>query len=139
MTGWQQPRGQRSDTPASAEWTAGRVLTLLSHYYQPDQPSELSEAAMLDWLEILDGQSEAHIQRACIDHMRERPRTRPTPGDILKRVNAFRANEARAHHSAEVHSLPPPRERVSAEAANEILRAAGFVPRRIPQQQEAAQ
>lgn len=83
---------------------------------------------MIDWLEILDGQTERHIARACLDHLRECPRARPTPGDIYRRVMELRAHEAKRTAASNRVTLPspPPRNAVTAERANEIVRAAGF-------------
>jgi hypothetical protein len=80
---------RRSDGPtrsAHAAWIAGRVQTLLSHYYQPDHPLEVAEAAIDDWIAVLIDFSRPVIERACDSYIRDQPRRRPTPGDIAAKA-----------------------------------------------------
>lgn len=114
-------------------WLAGRITTLLSHYYTPDIPAALSEAAMVDWLAVLDGLPRDDIERACMDYLRDEPDRRPTPGRIRKRVLAKRA-WAEKYRAPVVQIEAPSRERVTPEAANAILAEAGFTPRRMAQE-----
>lgn len=67
---------------AHAAWISGRIETLLSHYYQPDSPSEVRDGAIDDWVEILSHLPKAAIEMACAAWLRDQPRRRPTPGDI---------------------------------------------------------
>lgn len=69
-----------------AQWIAGRIKTLLSHYYQPDTPQEVEEAAMDDWIEILLPFRQRDIERACSGYLRDQPRRRPSPGEIRARA-----------------------------------------------------
>lgn len=69
-----------------AEWVAGRVETLLSHYFQPDTPAEVETAAIGDWIEMLVSCSPDSISHACASYLRDQPRRRPTPGDIYARA-----------------------------------------------------
>ena len=81
--------GQQIDTQIDrrhAAWIAGRIETLLSHYYQPDQPREVLEAALDDWVELLAPLSKQSIDAACSSWLRDEPRKRPTPGDIRARA-----------------------------------------------------
>lgn len=68
--------------------------TLLSHYFQPDNPADVQDAALLDWVRELDGCSQPAIDAACRSYLREEPRRRPTPGDILARSQSH--DQARA-------------------------------------------
>lgn len=70
-----------------AQWIAGRVTTLLSHYYQPDAPAELREAAIDDWIKLLLPFPPQTIEKACASYLRDQPRRRPSPGDICARCN----------------------------------------------------
>lgn len=72
-----------------AAWIAGRIQTLLSHYFQPDAPMEVQEAALGDWVEVMAHFSRQAIESACGSYLRDQPRRRPTPGDILRRCNAY--------------------------------------------------
>jgi hypothetical protein len=58
------------------------------HYFQPETPSELAEAAIDDWIEALLPYSQQNIQDACRAHLWDEPRRRPTPGDIRARAAA---------------------------------------------------
>ena len=71
---------------ATKEWIAGRVEVLLSHYFQPDNPVDVQDAAIADWIRALDGFSQQAISRACDSYIRDQPRRRPSPGDILARA-----------------------------------------------------
>lgn len=126
-------RAPSSGSAASEAWIAGRVETALSHYFQPDQPSSVSEAAMVDWLTCLHGFEKAHLAHAFDSYLRDQPRRRPTPGDIRQRALAQRkAHLDRQKRVGGVHapigSLPPPvnPDRADAEAVDRICRAAGF-------------
>lgn len=90
------------------EWIGGRIETLLSHYFQPDQPQEVTEAALDDWVEVLVDYSQDHIENACKTYMRNQPRKRPTPGDIRsiceqqrdrERMRSQRANAGRGNRN----------------------------------------
>ena len=83
-----QPAPQ-NDTQHAA-WIAGRVLTLLKHYYSPETSPELQDAMIDDWVEMLTPFSQAAIERACHGYMRDQPRRRPTPGDIRSRCREER-------------------------------------------------
>ena len=65
-----------------ASWIAGRVMVLLSHYFQPDNPVEVQQAALKDWVAALAPYPQHVIERACERYLRNQPRRRPTPGDI---------------------------------------------------------
>ena len=135
MNDWKQPCAPPNGSTGkrNSGWLAGRITTLLSHYYTPDIPATLSEAAMVDWLAVLDGLPTDDIERACMDYLREQPRRRPTPGDIRQRVLAKRA-WAEKYRAPVVPIEAPSRERVTPEAANAILAEAGFRPRRMAQE-----
>lgn len=117
--------------PASTKWIAGRVMTLLSHYYQPNQTDAVAEAVIIDWVNILREFTQDQIERACRAYMEEFPRYRPGPGDIKRRIQKV----ALAHEPGgfTAKALPPPEQkvdRVSAEKAQEILSAFRFDPER---------
>jgi len=80
-----QTTGSTPSSPERAahrEWIGGRALTLLSHYYRPDDPVELTAAIGQDWADVLEGIPREFIQRAAIQYQREEPRKKPTPGAI---------------------------------------------------------
>ena len=100
------PQGSQKRT-ASPQWIAGRALTLLSHYYQPDTPAEVTEAAIGDWVRALEGQTQDAIERACRGYLRDQPRRRPTPGDIRSRCNGVQQKTGKRAElsSDELHLL----------------------------------
>lgn len=111
---------------AHREWIGGRALTLLSHYWRDDDPVELTAAIGRDWADVLEGIPQEYVQRACLEYMRTEPRKKPTPGEIYQRaVKAM--PKPQVVPTAEVERP----ERVSAEAANEILAKAGYSVKRM--------
>ena len=69
---------------AHREWIAGRIATLLSHYWRDDDPIELLTAMAADWVEVMAGMPQQAVQQACVQYLRNEPRRRPTPGAILE-------------------------------------------------------
>ena len=81
-------------------WIAGRVQVLLSHYFQPDNPTDVVEAAIGDWIEALSPFSQPAIDNACRRYLHNQPRRRPTPGDIRAAAQAFGKNGSEAKNGA---------------------------------------
>jgi hypothetical protein len=80
---------QNSQQDCSSEhiaWITGRVETLLSHFFQPDQPAEVTEAAIEDWVSALAGQPIVAIDHACRAYLKDNTRRRPVPSEILARA-----------------------------------------------------
>ena len=73
---------ESAESGQHAAWIAGRVMVLLSHYFQPDNPVEVQQAALADWVSALAPFPQHVIERACERYLRNQPRRRPTPGDI---------------------------------------------------------
>ncbi len=113
------------DQPDHRQWIAGRIYTLLSHYWREDDPDALTTAIANDWVEVLAGMPQRAIQNACVQYLRDEPRRKPTPGAILELTRAA-APPPRLIVS---QAPPPPKpERISAERANEIMKEVGFRP-----------
>lgn len=74
--------------PASPKWIVGRIQTLLSHYFQPDTPSDVIEAALVDWVKALQGFSTDQIEAGCQSYLRRQPSRRPAPADVRHRIQA---------------------------------------------------
>lgn len=102
----------------------GRVLTLLSHYWRDDDPSELTEAIARDWADILDGLPQDAIAKACLKYLRTEPGRKPTPGAIYQ-MALEQMPRPKTTGAAFVPDPPRP-PRVTAEQAKQILKAAGF-------------
>ena len=103
----------------------------MSHYYQPDNATEIFEAALGDWLSCLTSISQRAIENACGAYLRDQPRRRPTPGDIRGRALDF----DRQQRERFVAALPPPppapaveRDVLTADRAQSICEELGFTP-----------
>lgn len=107
------------------QWIAGRILTLLSHYWREDDPSVMDEAIARDWADILEGMPQDAIGKACMAYLRNEPRRKPSPGAIYALARDFMPRPVIVPMQA-----PPevPRERMSAERAAEIMAEVGFRP-----------
>lgn len=99
---WQ---GGPENASQHAQWIAGRVTTLLSHYFQPDNPLEVQEAAIDDWVEALAPFSQISIELACKKYLRDQPRRRPTPGDIRSKIREPSTAKARQNNEGDRTSL----------------------------------
>ena len=106
----QQPLRNVSESggqPSSGHgaWIAGRIQTLLSHYYQQDNPMEVHEAAIEDWVDILSPFSRDSIEAACSGYLKDQPRRRPTPGDIRQRAAGHREGSGKARDQGDRNKL----------------------------------
>lgn len=109
-------------------WIGGRIITLLSHYWRDDDPVELTGALGKDWADVLEGLPKDAIQSAAVKYLRENPRKRPTPGAIYEMAREFLPRRP-VRKSADVISIVPEPERISAERAAQIMKEVGFSPR----------
>lgn len=86
----------RSDTKHAA-WIAMKVKATLSHYPEDwKQDSGVRDLAMDDWLDFLAPYSKKAIDLALSAHLRDQPRSKPTPGDIRARAAAHQTASATA-------------------------------------------
>lgn len=109
------------------EWIAGRILTLLSHYWREDDPSAMDEAIARDWADILEGMPQDAIAKACRRYLTEEPRRKPTPGAIYALAREYVPRPVIVARS----EPEPERERMSAERAAEIMAEVGFRPKKF--------
>ncbi len=110
------------------EWIAGRILTLLSHYWREDDPSAMDEAIARDWADILEGMPQDAVAKACRRYLTEEPRRKPTPGAIYALAREYVPRPVVVSRAPEPE---PVRERPSAERAAEIMAEIGFRPQRF--------
>jgi hypothetical protein len=104
------------------------MLTLLSHYWRDDDPSEMDEAIARDWCDILEGTPQDAIAKACTAYLRTEPRRKPTPGAIYALAKSFIPVPSVVYRAP----VPEPvKERMSAERAAEIMAEVGFRPRKF--------
>lgn len=71
------------------EWIAGRILTLLSHFWREDDPIELTAAIAADWVEILRPLSQSSIEKGCLAYLQNGSRAKPVPTEIYKLASKF--------------------------------------------------
>jgi hypothetical protein len=66
-----------------AEWIAGAVRILLSHFYIPDQDAHILDEGCADWIEVLEPFSQKNIELARKRWIGRMTR-RPSPAEIKK-------------------------------------------------------
>lgn len=76
--------------PAPSNWTAARVVTLLSHYFTAQQEAAQVRAVAVDWADMLADYPAWAIANACrwwLGHENPRRSYKPVPGDIQYRAH----------------------------------------------------
>lgn len=112
-------------------WILGRIATLLGHYWREDDPAEMTEAMGRDWADILEGLPQSAIASACMDYLRDQPKRKPTPGAIYALAREKIPRPASVTPVLRIVDYQAGRERVTAEAAAEIMKHAGFKPKKM--------
>lgn len=127
--------------PASPVWIMARVAALLSPYYDKDTPRAVREMEAEDWLEALAQYPQWAIERAVrfwksADNADRRKK--PLEGDIAARckvemrgIGALPDLLSRKRDGRFIGSEPQRDPPVSRDTAQEIMRAAGFAPRKM--------
>lgn len=90
------PVSPRGSAIASPTWVAARAEALLAHYWR-DGDDFTAEAVLSDWVDALKNEPRPAIEAAVSTWLRESPRARPRPGDILERAREW---QARQHDTA---------------------------------------
>jgi len=110
---------------------ASEVKVVLSAYFQPHEAEEIKAAQLAWWCDELQDWTREQVVWALRQWNRTNPDKRPTPGHILAICKDARGRKI----AASVARAPDPdpfANRVSGEAANEIMRLAGIMPREMP-------
>lgn len=128
--------------PSDPVRTMARAAALLDPYYDKGTPQSIREIEMEDWADALADFPDWAIERAAkwwkgADNPQRRKR--PLEGDIAARCKvemmAVRAAEIRERSGwTGFSSSQETAERISPERASEILREAGFTPKRFGQE-----
>ena len=125
--------------PANPAWLMARVASLLTAYYEKNTPQSVREMEAEDWADALAEYPAWAINKAVRwwkGPLNENRHRRPVEGDISARA----AREMDAVSAAKIilrsgvalqATIDHGRERVSKEAAAEILAAAGFAPNKF--------
>lgn len=111
------------------EWLAGRVKVLLNQFWRHDDPVEVEEALIRDWVEVLKDYPSAEVNDACRAYLAHPDLTeagrpvRPIPGTIVRIIERERSRAAAVTrgrpHKPEVDSEP--RRIVTPEQAAAIM------------------
>jgi hypothetical protein len=110
----------------------GRIVTLLSHYYRPDDDPEILRAQAADWYAVMKGFPIYAINAACIEYLANEPRRKPAPGAIVELCRKIMPKPRIGEKDDKRIALAgPERARITPEAANEILARAGYPVRRF--------
>lgn len=105
-------------------WISGRVKVLLGHFWRPDDPVEVEEALLRDWVEVLKGFSTDEVNAACRAYLAHPERTeagrpiRPGPWTI---VSLIERNRPRPNVVLKQAPTTAPRELVTPEQAAAIM------------------
>lgn len=129
--------------PVEPAWCMARVAALLSPYYDKDTPQAVRVMEAEDWMEELAPYPQWAIERAVRwwkSAHNERRNRRPLEGDISARcivemrdIGAVPFLTKRRAQGRYIEANPAqPKQIVTADAAQEILARAGYVPRRMP-------
>jgi len=114
------------------EWLMGRIVTLLSHYYRPDDDPDILRAQAADWYVVLKGFPVYAINGACVDYLSSEPRRKPAPGAIVELCRRLMPRPRLGQEDDDRLALPKPERTADEKArASELLNRIGFSPKRI--------
>lgn len=94
---------RRGSGIASPTWVAARAEALLAHYWR-DGDDFTAEAVLSDWVDALKNEPRDAIEAAVSAWLRESPRVRPRPGDILERAREWQAREHEASFRSDIRN-----------------------------------
>lgn len=80
--------------PVDCGWLAGRIATLLSHYWIKDTPAPVLDHVAGDWIDVLGEYPAQAIQDACIAWLKT-SKWAPRPADIVELVEQSIGDAAR--------------------------------------------
>lgn len=101
--------------------------------WERDRGSMAHDRIMTDWMDGLQDYPLGEVQEACRKWVREAPRKMPNEGDILSIIKRERARLWELRKATQPVSEPEPEReaRVSPKAAADIVKRAGFAPRKF--------
>lgn len=103
--------------------------TVLSAYFQPSEREEIRTAQLAWWCDTLQDWTVEQVVYGLRRWNEDNPRRRPTPGDVLGLLKRVRGQRLSAQVGRDTPE--PERKRVTAADAAEIMRQAGFAPRKM--------
>lgn len=99
--------------------------------WEKDRGTAVHDRLMADWMDALQDYPLDEVQQAFRECVKSSPRRMPNEGDVLHVIRGIRNAKAQRFKAQHPARPEPERERCSAEAANDILRASGFSPKRF--------
>ena len=110
---------------------ASEVKIVLSAYFQPHESDAIKAGQLAWWCDELQDWTHEQVVYGLRHWNRENPRTRPTPGDIVKLLKALRGKKEAQRMQSVKPAPEPPKERATPEQVAAILAEAGFAPKRM--------
>jgi hypothetical protein len=98
--------------------------------WERDRNSAAHDRIVMDWMDALQDYPLDEIRAACRAAVLDRPNSMPNEGHIISKIMEARAAFVRSVKRQEPQE--PPREKLSADRAAEIMAEVGFKPKRIP-------
>lgn len=106
-------------------WLAARVEALLDNYWQTRPSAAVLAITTADWIDALDQYTPKEVTEACRRYLSGPDcKRKPKPGQIRSLCAALRP-------PAPAQQPEPERERITPERADEIVKSAGFAPKRF--------
>lgn len=105
------------------------VAIVLSGYFQPNEAEQIRAGQLAWWCDELQDWTHEQVVWGLRKWNRENPRLRPTPGDIVRILKAERGRQKAGDVRAMRETYRDEAERVTREAAAEIMRRAKISPR----------
>lgn len=65
------------------------------------------EAALADWIRVLDGYTADQIEAACQGYLRANPKRRPTPADVRDRISSTQVHREGQQDKGDQTKLSP--------------------------------
>jgi len=121
---WVTPSVPATAATASPEWITARVETLLAHFFQFDEPTEVYRMRMADWRETLGDLPQDAIELATRARLMSDSRVRPIPGEIRALAKSFILRPAGPPDLRVVDDIPALDPARAAEIAAEVKGAA---------------
>jgi len=111
---------------------AFEVKTVLSAYFQPHEAEEIKVAQLAWWCDELQAWTREQVVYGLRKWNSDNPRVRPTPGDIVGILKQTRGKKE-AERMAAARKPEPAKasERITPEAASEIMSRAGYSAKRM--------
>lgn len=97
--------------------------------WERDRNSAAHDRIVMDWMDALQDYPLDEIRAACREAVLARPNSMPNEGHIIGKIMEARAAFVRASRRPEPEE--PPREKMTAERAAEIMAQVGFKPKRL--------